>query len=132
MPRGGKRQGTPGKGYSNRTDMQAQPDMSRNTAATGGLTAPGPSPAPAPVPIKTPDDSPMLTAPSQRPGEPLTEGLDFGPGAGSEALGMQSYSQQKAADIQEMKKHLPLLKAATKFEGAPQTFIGLVSYLSRL
>lgn len=132
MPRGGKRQGTPGKGYANRTDMQAQPNMSVNTAATGGMPAPAPSPAPAPMPIRTPDDSPMLTAPSQKPGEPITAGLDFGSGPGSEALGMQSYSQQKQADIDTIKKHLPLLREASKFDGAPQTFVGLVNYLSRL
>jgi hypothetical protein len=136
VPRGGKRQGTPGKGYANRTDLGTDPNMGQNTAATGGLTAPAPVTQSGPerpqVLSRTPDDSPMLTAPSQRPGEPITAGLDFGAGPDSSALGMQSYSQQRQADIDMMKAHLPMLKAATKFKGAPETFIGLVNYLSRL
>lgn len=136
MPRGGKRQGTPGKGYSNRTDLGADPNMGRNTAATGGMDAPAPVTQGAPerpqVLSRTPDDSPMLTAPSQRPDEPITAGLDFGAGPGSDALGMQSYSQQRQSDIDAIRAHLPMLKAATKFKGAPETYIGLVNYLSRL
>ena len=80
MPRGGSRQGTPGKGYSNRTDLQSKPDMEKNTAATGGMEPP-PQPSGA-----SPEDTPMLTDPTNRPGEPITQGLANGPGAGPEAL----------------------------------------------
>jgi hypothetical protein len=41
-----------------------------------------------------------LFAPSQRPEEPITAGIDRGAGPGSEALGMQSpLSQRKMSDI---------------------------------
>ena len=41
-----------------------------------------------------------LFAPSERPNEPITNGLDVGPGAGSEALMMQSqFAQRKLSDI---------------------------------
>jgi len=40
----------------------------------------GPTPVPS-LPSVTP-----LTAPTERPNEPLTHGMDFGPGAGSEAM----------------------------------------------
>ena len=40
-----------------------------------------------------------LYAPSQRPNEPITHGVDVGPGAGSEALMMQSqFAQAKLSD----------------------------------
>jgi hypothetical protein len=41
-----------------------------------------------------------LFAPSQRPGEPITTGIDTGEGAGSSALMMQSaFAQRKISDI---------------------------------
>jgi hypothetical protein len=40
-----------------------------------------------------------LFAPSNRPDEPITQGVDAGPGAGSEVLSMQSkFAQQKLSD----------------------------------
>ncbi len=93
MPRGGKRQGTPGKGYSNRTDLTSTPDMSMNTAATGGIAAPASAPQqPAPQrmlpsPAIGADEVPNLSDPSMRPGEPVTAGLSIGLGAGPEAVG---------------------------------------------
>jgi len=40
--------------------------------------------------MPTPTESPItpLTAPTERPNEPITSGVDFGPGAGSEALNL--------------------------------------------
>ena len=41
-----------------------------------------------------------LFAPSERPGEPITNGIDVGPGAGSEALMMQSqFADRKLSDV---------------------------------
>lgn len=41
-----------------------------------------------------------LYAPTQRPEEPITQGIDMGPGAGSEALMMQSkFAERKLSDI---------------------------------
>ena len=41
-----------------------------------------------------------LFAPTERPDEPITNGIDIGPGAGSEALMMQSqFAQRKISDI---------------------------------
>lgn len=136
MPRGGKRAGTPGKGYSNRTDM-GQNYMSTadsNTAATGGVSGETAAPAAPPpmLPSRSPDDSPMLTDPSNNPGEPLTAGLDYGPGPDSSALGLPKYSDERQADIETLKQMLPELKAASKFDGSPATFKSLVAYLSRL
>ncbi|MFP3914980.1 MAG: hypothetical protein ACLFWM_08900 [Actinomycetota bacterium] len=37
-------------------------------------------------PFVSPDEVPNLSDPSSRPGEPLTTGMDIGPGAGSEVM----------------------------------------------
>lgn len=39
-----------------------------------------------------------LFAPSQRPDEPITSGIDMGPGPGSEALGMRPQLAEKYSD----------------------------------
>ena len=103
MPRGGRRQGTPGRAYPQRTDLNAD-RRSLPVQAPRGLgygerkqledaqraiplasppsaqrTSASPSAA-GPMPL------PSLTAPTSRPTEPLTAGADFGPGPGSEIM----------------------------------------------
>lgn len=88
MPRGGRRQGTPGKAYANRTDLALDPNMQQNTAATGGMTAPAPTQGPAVVagPLVGADAVPNLSDPTMRPNEPVTAGTPYGAGPGTEAL----------------------------------------------
>lgn len=85
MARGGARQGTPGRSYSNRTDLNVSraPAAGTATPAAGGLG----QPAAAPAAWKAPEDVPKLDDPTARPDEPVTAGLESGPGAGPEALG---------------------------------------------
>ena len=112
--RGGKRQGTPGRAYPNRTDLAQAPTAAPgqtygNVAqqinaqkqiplpkqappaapASAGSAPAGPPPpagaAPAPI---APGSLGPLDAPTTRPGEPLTAGLTTGAGPGPEALGM--------------------------------------------
>lgn len=80
--RGGRRQGAPGKAYSNRTDlnMVRAPQQGTQTAAAGGQSLATPS-------FVTPDQVPKLNDPSARPQEPVTTGLSLGPGDGPTALG---------------------------------------------
>lgn len=90
MPRGGKRQGTPGKGYSNRTDLAVDPNMGQNTAASGGMTAPAqaaaiPQARFVPPPVGA-DQVPNIGDPTDMQ-EPITAGLPMGPGPGPEAVG---------------------------------------------
>lgn len=103
MPRGGRRTGTKGRAYANRRDLnisqvptglpygerqareqalRALPLPSAQSAAPVVSAAPG-TPANRPVPIP-------LDAPSERPDEPLTEGLRLGAGRGPEVLGLDS------------------------------------------
>lgn len=103
MPRGGRRKGTPGQSYPNRTDLPTAPDPGASTfkgqpygAATaqaqvqasgvnagGGAGTPPPPLAPTgPAPGSFGD----FGRPTERPTEPVTHGAPMGPGAGPEVL----------------------------------------------
>lgn len=119
MPRGGKRQGTPGKGYSNRTDMGMSYDMANSqTAATGGMTAPQP-----PMLDKYPEDTPGLLDPTARPGEPVTSGLPSGAGPGPEVM------DPRMDETRELKKFLPLIEPFLNRPDIPESVIALVKYI---
>jgi len=97
----------PGK-FSKRTDLPSQyygegvetasVKSGAPLASTRGVADNvGGRPANAPVPSAPVTE---LFAPSQRPDEPVTAGIDMGAGPGSEVLGMQSpLSQRKMSDI---------------------------------
>jgi hypothetical protein len=108
VPRGGRRSGTQGKAYASRTDlampmmaapgqqygkvteqMDAQRALPMARAATDIPPAPSQAPraAAAAPPVPLPGQLTSLDAPTQRPTEPITAGLDIGPGPGPEALG---------------------------------------------
>lgn len=140
MARGGRRQGTPGKGYANRSDLAVSRDMSQNTAATGGMQPPTggtPSPPQGALPVsdgqtggvpaffRGPDDSPNLTDPTQRPGEPLTSGLSSGPGPGPEAITQDT----RAADTAKLRKWLPILALAVEKPDTPVEVKNLYQYV---
>lgn len=78
MPRGGPRQGQPGKSYANRSDLNVDrapmPGSSAEDVSAGGNPPVGP-------PMLTPDSIPTLDEPTQFPDEPVTAGLPFGDGA---------------------------------------------------
>lgn len=130
MPRGGARQGTPGRAYGNRSDLngpkppgtplpvtaaagqpygarKAQEDAQRAVPMAAGL------PAPAPTQV------PSLAEPSSRPDEPVTSGLPMGPGAGPEALTAFPADQSGVADLAS---YLPMLEFIASQPGSsPQT-----------
>ena len=106
MPsRGGKREGKPGKAYSNRTDLNhalpittvpggygsgVQQIANQRAVPMGtGVLPQGQNVPQAPsAPSQPAQPAPLtaLDAPTQRPGESLMTGVNAGPGAGSEAL----------------------------------------------
>lgn len=100
MPRGGRRSGAPGKSYANRSDLNTAMPVKAGPSQGYGqraaleraqqqmpVAAPTPPPAPqAPPPVQRRPLTP-LTAPTQRPDEPLTAGIASGPGPGPEVLG---------------------------------------------
>jgi len=64
---------------------QGQATMNQQTAAPMAGSAPSATAAPA-APMLAPIIP--LTAPTERPAEPLSTGMDFGPGPGSEVLNL--------------------------------------------
>lgn len=100
-PRGGARNGTPGKAYPNRSDLTptAAPGQTYGQAGAqlraqqampmGAQPGPsGPPPAPSAGPPVAPGSLGAFDGPTQRPNEPVTAGADAGPGPGSEILGL--------------------------------------------
>jgi hypothetical protein len=114
VPRGGRRSGTPGALYPNRSDLrqpiqvasgQTYGMRAEQVAAQRAIPLAGATPVPPPAAGSPPDagtragqvsaapPGPLpgqlvpLDAPSQRPDEPVTAGLPVGPGGGPELLG---------------------------------------------
>lgn len=65
-----------GEGQATMQQQQSAPMAGSPTTAAAGMSMPS-------LPSVTP-----LTAPTERPDEPVTAGMDFGPGPGSEALNL--------------------------------------------
>lgn len=81
------------------------------------------------------DKAPMpkitgLSAPTQRPEEPVTAGAPVGPGPGPEAIGIGMGSQsQSSIDAQALAQYLPSLERAASNPGTPPSFVRFVRYL---
>lgn len=124
MPRGGKRQATPGKAYPNRTDMAINYDMAKGSPAAGGVEAPrGAGPMRLPI---YPEDTPSLSTPTQRPGEPISDGLMSGPGRGPEAM---TGLDPRMAETVKLKRWLPLLEPMANDPESPESVRVLVQYI---
>jgi hypothetical protein len=119
MPRGrgGKRQGTPGKGYSNRTDLMNNYDPSQGSPAAGGVEA-----VPQGAMGPSPDDTPGLTTPSQYPDEPITEGLPIGPGGGPQR-------DTRLDETRQLRRYLPLLEVYINRPDTPDSVRALFRYI---
>lgn len=70
-----------------------------------------------------------LGAPSMRPDEPITAGISRGPGAGPEALGKQSFADQKLADLQALADYLPQFERYANTPGSSNMMKSFVKYL---
>lgn len=99
---GGKRTATPGKAYSQRTDLMpsAQPVRVQSGQEYGQRQAQEQAQRAVPLPGPTPTPPVPLSAPSMKPTEPVTAGLPIGPGPGPEVLTRMAPSEQ--APILEM------------------------------
>jgi len=123
----------PGK-YAKRTDLSYQSQsygdgVAYNAAKSG-------------APLATAPKSPMLSQapqvaapqalvtgmfePTGRPNEPITHGVDMGPGAGSDALMM---NQMKQDDKDIVAKYLPSLTSMASAQDTPESFRAFVSFL---
>ncbi len=125
MPRGGRRQGQPGVAYGNRTDLLVDRNNT-GSAASGGYVAPTQSAPAAPQPpVAYPEDTPGLLDPSTRPNEPVTTGLQYGAGAGPEALAQDPRVQE----AQALKPWLPILEPIANRPDTPESVRTLVRYI---
>jgi hypothetical protein len=89
MPRGGERQGVPGAQYPQRSDLQANPRTGGKPSTYGNAKRQSQVSATPDAKQYTgppPGSLIPLDAPSERPDEPVTAGLDIGAGPGSEVL----------------------------------------------
>lgn len=127
--RGGARQGTPGKSYGNRTDLQgaklpiqsvpggqygsakASEDAQRAVAMAGAPQG-GPSVMPAmPEGVAKPGSMPGLFADSVNPDEHVMSGASRGPGPGPDAFGYGDEAKAKA-DQDWVRQYMPALQHA--------------------
>jgi hypothetical protein len=108
------------------------------SAAPGGSPTPGvpspPSPASGPPSMSLPPNAvqpgelPPLSAPTDRPDEHLMTGVDSGPGAGSEALGLPP--QAPTAGVSSMQTGAFLAHLASQ-PGAPAEMVALAQMAQR-
>lgn len=125
MPRGGKRQGTPGKAYVNRTDMASNYNLEDGKSpAAGGLSAPQDA-QPVQLPAY-PEDTPMLSDPTQRPDEPITAGLSVGPGR---TPGIGEGDTRRVETQLIAQKWGPILRPIAEDPETPDSVRVLVRYL---
>lgn len=70
-----------------------------------------------------------LSAPTNRPNEPVTAGVDAGPGPGREMLGMKSSAETMQEDLSVLAKYMPLMAAYADTTESTGTMKAFVRYL---
>jgi len=108
-------------------DGQALMDIQKSApmAASGVAQTQGQLPPTRPAgPLPTP-----LSAPTQRPEEPVTEGNPLGPGSGPEVLTNNTPKGQSSREAQALKKYLPALTSYANSGTAPESFVRFVKYI---
>lgn len=127
--RGGRRKGTPGKSYGNRTDLN-QPMMAAKGQAYGAAKAQMDAQRAQPLPNQQmpgglpqlPPDVPQpgsmgdLFADSGNPDEDVMSGASMGPGLGPQAFGFDDASMGNR-DLQWAQRYLPALEEAANRSG---------------
>jgi hypothetical protein len=113
----------PGK-YSTRTDNLQMGSIAYGEGVETAAIQSGAPLATAPGVRKEPITE--LYAPTERPDEPITAGIDRGEGPGSEALMM---NQIKQDDKDIVAKYLPSLSSMASAQDTPESFRAFVSFL---
>ena len=70
-----------------------------------------------------------LTAPTRRPNEPVTAGVDSGPGPGREILGIKSPVDVQLDDLNKIAKYMPLMMQFAESPNSTGTMKAFVKYL---
>ena len=80
-----------------------------------------------------PQGKPMgtLLDPTSNPSEPITAGVDFGRGPGSEVLPRNISADTRSTDnLDIIKKYFPAMARASQLEDAPDSYKRFLSYLA--
>lgn len=70
-----------------------------------------------------------LSAPTRRPNEPVTAGVDIGPGPGREVLQLKSQADQQIEDLSVLAKYMPLMASFADSPQSTGTMKAFVRYL---
>lgn len=90
MARGGRRSGQPGQSYGNRTDLNAAPRLAPTAQQSQPYGVAGDQlKSQQSLPMAPPPAIP-ISAPTNRPNEPVQSGLPIGPGPGPSAAALPS------------------------------------------
>ena len=111
-----------GMGYGENKELNEIQAMAPMSAAPGVPTSAPMMPS-APMAMPTP-----LEAPTERPNEPVTAGMDFGPGVGSEGLMLPNQGMSEE-DRQRTLLVLNLLNEAAKKPNATNATLQLIRQL---
>jgi len=115
--------------FSKRTDRQGAKQLPN--AAYGEQKQFQAEQAGAPM-AKTPNpmaDVVPLTEPTRRPDEPVTAGVDVGPGPGSEILGLKTPTDVTLEDLNKLSKYMPLMMQYADSPQSSGTMKAFVKYL---
>lgn len=118
--------------FSKRTDMPAKQGMKNLPDAAYGeqkdfQAIQGGAPM-----AKTQNQRPNvvpLFAETMRPEEPITAGVDVGPGPGRDILGLPSATQTQLEDLTKIAKYMPLLSLYADSPESTGTMKAFVKYL---
>jgi len=70
-----------------------------------------------------------LSAPTNRPSEPVTAGVDAGPGPGSEILGLKTPVDTQLQDLSVLAKYMPMFEAFADSPESSGTTKAFIKYL---
>lgn len=70
-----------------------------------------------------------LDEPTQRPDEPVTAGVDVGPGPGSNVLGIPNPGTQIVQDLENLRKYMPMFERFAQSDYTSGTMKSFVRYL---
>lgn len=70
-----------------------------------------------------------LGAPTRRPDEPVTAGVDAGPGPGREILGLKTPADVQVEDLSRLAKYMPIMMTYADSPQSSGTMKAFVKYL---
>jgi hypothetical protein len=118
----------PGK-FSKRTDRQAPKQLPNAAYGEQQQFQAEQSGAPMAKAANPMADVVPLTAPTRRPDEPVTAGVDVGPGAGREILGLKTPTDVTLEDLNKLSKYMPLMMQYADSPQSSGTMKAFVKYL---